>query len=157
MSWARLLKRVFNIEHCPNCGGALKIIACPEPRRRAAIEDSPVIVKILSHLGLSTRTPPRAPARESIYSKRSEQPKPPCQRKPTALLALSSNEQLDKGVFARLPTALRPSRPKQNRKFQLSLRQLTRSLVKRYMSGQKKRGLKFLYIVRGDRPGRKGP
>ena len=43
MSWARLLKRVFDIdvEHCPNCGGALKIIA--------AIEDPPVIDKILSH------------------------------------------------------------------------------------------------------------
>ena len=62
LSWARLLKRVF-IEHCPNCGGALKIIACPEPRRRAAIEDPPVIIKILSHLGLPTRAPPRAPAR----------------------------------------------------------------------------------------------
>jgi len=57
MSWARLLKRIFDIdvEHCPNCGGALKIIA--------AIEDPPVIVKILSHLGLPTRAPPRAPAR----------------------------------------------------------------------------------------------
>ena len=32
MSWARLLKRVFDIdiEHCPNCGGSLKSIACPE-------------------------------------------------------------------------------------------------------------------------------
>jgi hypothetical protein len=52
MSWARLLKRVFDIdiEHCPNCGGALKIIA--------AIEDPRVIVRILSHLGLPTR--PRA-------------------------------------------------------------------------------------------------
>jgi hypothetical protein len=50
-SWARLLKRVFDIdiEHCPNRGGALKIIA--------AIEDPPVIVKILSHLGLPTTRP----------------------------------------------------------------------------------------------------
>jgi hypothetical protein len=35
ISWARLLKRVFDIdldiEHCPNCGSSLKIIACPEP------------------------------------------------------------------------------------------------------------------------------
>jgi hypothetical protein len=57
MSWARLLKRVFDIDidHCPNCDGSLKIIA--------AIDDPPVIVKILSHLGLPSRAPPRAPAR----------------------------------------------------------------------------------------------
>ena len=56
MSWARTLKRVFDIdiEHCANCGGALKIVA--------AIEDLPVIVKILSHLGLPTRGPTCAPA-----------------------------------------------------------------------------------------------
>src|SRR5262249_54280160 len=32
MSWARLLKRVFDIDikRCPNYGGSLKIIACPE-------------------------------------------------------------------------------------------------------------------------------
>jgi len=34
MSWARLLKRVFDIdiERCPNCGGGLKIIAAPSTR-----------------------------------------------------------------------------------------------------------------------------
>ena len=57
MSWARLLKRVLDIdiEHCPNCGGDLKIIA--------AIEDPLVIVRILSHLGLPARAPPRASVR----------------------------------------------------------------------------------------------
>ena len=57
MSWARLLKRVFDIdlEHCPHCGGTMKIIA--------AIEDPTVIAKILAHLGLPTRAPPRSPAR----------------------------------------------------------------------------------------------
>jgi len=56
ISWARLLKRVFDIdvEHCPQCGGALKIIA--------AIEDPTVIAKILTHLGLPARGPPRSPA-----------------------------------------------------------------------------------------------
>ncbi len=57
ISWARLLKRVFEIdlEHCPNCGGQLKIIA--------AILEAPVIERILTHLGLQARAPPRAPAR----------------------------------------------------------------------------------------------
>ncbi len=57
MSWARLLKRVFDIdiEHCPNCGGELKIIA--------AIEDPAVIVRILSPLSLPARAPPRVPVR----------------------------------------------------------------------------------------------
>ena len=56
ISWARLLKRVFEIdlEHCPNCGGELKIIA--------AIVEAPVIERILTHLGLQARAPPRAPA-----------------------------------------------------------------------------------------------
>ena len=65
MSWARLLKRVFDIdiEHCPNCGGALKIIAAASTRLRTGIEGPPVIVKFLRHLGLTTRAPPRAPAR----------------------------------------------------------------------------------------------
>ena len=56
ISWSRLLRRVFSfdLEHCPDCGGALKIIA--------AIEDPAVIVKILTHLGLPARAPPRAQA-----------------------------------------------------------------------------------------------
>jgi hypothetical protein len=57
LSWAKLLKRVFDLdlEHCPNCGGELKVIA--------AILEQPVIEKILTHLGLQARAPPRAPAR----------------------------------------------------------------------------------------------
>ena len=56
MGWARLLERVFEIdlEHCPNCGGELEIIA--------PILESAVIERILTHLGLQARAPPRAPA-----------------------------------------------------------------------------------------------
>ena len=43
------------MEHCPNCGRGLKIIA--------AILEQSVIEKILTHLGLQARAPPRAPAR----------------------------------------------------------------------------------------------
>jgi hypothetical protein len=56
--WARWLKLVFDIdmEQCPQYGGTLKIIA--------AIEEPPVITKILTHLGLLARAPPRSPARQ---------------------------------------------------------------------------------------------
>ena len=62
---ARLLKRVFDVdvEHCPNCGGALKGYRRSFDRSQDRLDDPPVIVKILSHLGLPTRGPPRAPAR----------------------------------------------------------------------------------------------
>ena len=43
------------MKYCPNCGGELKIIV--------AILEAPVIEKILTHLGLQARAPPRAPAR----------------------------------------------------------------------------------------------
>ena len=44
LSWAKLLKRVFEIdmEHCPSCGRELKIIA--------AIPAQPVTEKILTHI-----------------------------------------------------------------------------------------------------------
>jgi hypothetical protein len=57
ISWARLLKRVFDIdiEHCPHCGANMKI--------NAAILESSAITKILDHLGIFTRAPPRSPAK----------------------------------------------------------------------------------------------
>jgi hypothetical protein len=61
---------------------ALKIIA--------AIEDPPVIVKILSYLGLPTRARRVRWRVESIYSKRSEEPKTACQRKPIRDLSRAS-------------------------------------------------------------------
>jgi hypothetical protein len=50
MTWAQRLKRVFgiDIETCPACGGAVRIIAC--------IEDPRVIEKILTHLDRKTST-----------------------------------------------------------------------------------------------------
>jgi hypothetical protein len=49
-----LLKHVFDIdlEHCPPRGGDFKIIA--------AIEEPAVIVRILTHVGLPARAPPRS-------------------------------------------------------------------------------------------------
>ncbi|MBC7706171.1 MAG: transposase [Rhodoferax sp.] len=56
LSWAKLLKRVFDLDlqHCPNWGGELKIIA--------AILKQRVVEKILTHLGLQARAPPRGQA-----------------------------------------------------------------------------------------------
>ena len=63
MSWVRLLKRVFDIETLPELRRRLEDHRCPFDTLRTGIDDPPVIVKILSHLGLPTRAPPRAPAR----------------------------------------------------------------------------------------------
>lgn len=65
MTWAQRLKRVFDIdiETCPKCGGAVKVIAC--------IEDPVIIDKRLTHLDKKaslyepvtlpkTRAPPQA-------------------------------------------------------------------------------------------------
>ena len=57
LSWAKLLKRVFEIgmEHCPNCGGQLKIIA--------AILEQSVIEKILTSWVCSPTVGPGAATR----------------------------------------------------------------------------------------------
>ena len=60
ISWARLLKRVFDIvmQHCPNCGaGDLKIIA--------AILERPMVEKIPTPLGLDPQPLPRGRVREA--------------------------------------------------------------------------------------------
>jgi hypothetical protein len=56
MTWVQRLKRVFgiDIETCPACGGAVRIIAC--------IEDPDVIEKILTHLDAKAAAP-EAPKR----------------------------------------------------------------------------------------------
>ena len=68
MSWAERLRREFNIdiETCPACGGAVRIIA--------SIEDREVIEKILAHLDAkgaapeATRRPPcRAPPQAGLF------------------------------------------------------------------------------------------
>ena len=68
MTWAQRLKRVFgiDIETCPACGRAMRIIAC--------IEDPGVIEKILTHLDAKapepegTQWPPcRAPPQRGLF------------------------------------------------------------------------------------------
>jgi len=68
MAWAQRLKRVFeiDIETCPACGGAVRIIAC--------IEDPAVIDKILAHLNAKAgepealmRPPSRAPPQRGLF------------------------------------------------------------------------------------------
>ena len=68
MTWAQRLKRVFgiDIETCPACGGAMRIIAC--------IEDPEVIEKILAPLDAKAsepeaplRPPCRAPPQRGLF------------------------------------------------------------------------------------------
>jgi len=64
-----LLSRVFetDLEHCPNCGGQLKIVA--------AVLESVVIERILKHLGLQARAPPRTQARERQFAHAAPEPR----------------------------------------------------------------------------------
>ena len=95
MNWARMLKRVFNIdmERCPNCGGALKIIA--------AIEDPPVIAKILTHLNSPALR--RAHRRAGLISSRQpEDPTPtlgPLSPEPTKRREITPSGSCGRGNF----------------------------------------------------------
>src|SRR5215470_16112939 len=145
MSWARLLKRVFDIdiERCPNCGSALKIIAAPSAGSGQAS-------KIRRWSSKSSAIWACHPARrrvESISSKRSEEPKTACQRKLPASLALSSSGKLRIEPFPCLPTALRAARYK-HRVFHQAERELTPLPVLRYGFGHRKGRLKILSITR---------
>ena len=53
LAWSVLLKRTFGLEVlvCPRCAGPMRLVA--------AIEDPATIHRILTHLGLPTRAPPR--------------------------------------------------------------------------------------------------
>src|SRR5262249_7359227 len=89
MSWARLLKRVFDIdiEHCPNCGAALKIIAaiedpagdCQNPHPSGPTHPRPA-----AYLTAAIRPVPN-----------NRRAKPGCKRNPSPPLALSSSERRD--------------------------------------------------------------
>ena len=53
LAWAILLKRTMGLDvlACPTCHGRMELVA--------AIEDPDVAAKILRHLNLTTRAPPR--------------------------------------------------------------------------------------------------
>jgi hypothetical protein len=60
LGWAKLLKRVFNLdlEHCRHCGGKVRVIA--------AILERAQIQRILNHLGLDPQPPPRGAAQRQF-------------------------------------------------------------------------------------------
>ena len=99
LSWAELLKRVFDLdlEHGPNCGGELKIIA--------AILEQPVIEKILTHLGLRARAPPRAAARGQALQGE------PGRRQPVDCLRLARGRATGPARPAGRLSLAQPSRP----------------------------------------------
>ena len=69
MSWMQRLNRVFHfdVEHCPVCGGTLRVIAC--------IEAPDLIERILAHLAArDADSVPRPRAPPSELAQRAEPP-----------------------------------------------------------------------------------
>ena len=90
MGWARLLKRVFDIdlEHCPQCGGEFKIIA--------AIEEPAVVGRILTHLGLPARA--RAWRSECVETGLDAPAQRPANPRDLPLLGLAIQSRMKKKV-----------------------------------------------------------
>ena len=134
--WARLLKRVFGIdlEHCPQCGGELKIIA--------AIEEPAVIVRILTHLGLPARAPRRGCWR--------------CSRRPdpqdksgsaTALTIRRGARSRDAVTLRRIQSSRVDAEPEESREWETCTkhRAIDRLSGRRYSRGSQKKRLNFLF------------
>ena len=115
----------IDIEHCPNCGGALKIIAAPstgsgQHRRSAGDCQNPYSsgpaypCPAAPRAGAAIRFIPNGLRAETGY-----------QRKPSPPLGLSSSERCDLKHFARLRLLRRPSQQKQHRDFHQTEKGLT--------------------------------
>jgi hypothetical protein len=57
LEWSKLLKRVFAVDvlSCPRCDGPMRMVAF--------VADERIARKILTHLGLASRPPPRSTRR----------------------------------------------------------------------------------------------
>jgi hypothetical protein len=106
-------------------------------RRRAAIEDPPVIVKILSHLGLPTRAPPRAGAAIRFIPDNLRSPN----RLPTQADGAGRSEfdrAARSGILSAHPTAAPPKPTEATPGFSSNRNEFDNSPLRRYSSGQKK-------------------
>ena len=69
LEWSRLMHRAYAVDVlvCPKCAGPMRLVAL--------IEDERVAEKILRHLGMPTRAPPRAPPRRRAAASRPRLPR----------------------------------------------------------------------------------
>src|SRR5262249_28326313 len=123
MSWARLLKRVFDIdvEHCPKCGGALKIIG--RDRRSAGDCQNP-------HPSGPTHPRPAACPGAAIRSVPNN-----LRAKPVANAIL---RRANRALPATAPPELAGAKPRVSL-FSLNSFTLTRLAVRRYRSPSEKK------------------
>ena len=137
LSWARLLKRVFDIdiEHCPNCGGSLKIIA--------AIEDPPVIVKILSPSGPAHPRPATLPCAAIRFIPDNLRSRKPLANAADGAARSEFERAARSGTLRAPPTAAPPEPAEATSGFSSNRKTIDIPPVRRYCSGQKKRWFKI--------------